>query len=141
MSEVPTPVSESTAAEVVRVEGKTRSAKSVDNNIITSSLLYASASGFKEAPGLTLPTDIAGVATTAGASGNRVLAIKGKVRAIWDGTGTVNFGTNIAPSATQSGMFEVLSGTTYGIGYFYGNGAGSSLGATNSGTAVIVVIE
>lgn len=145
MSEVPSVVSESTAIEVVRKEGSTLSAKVV-NKVSAGDILSAllNSSGLTQAINASgnLAT-VAGVALYQATSGQRTTCIKGKVRSTWDGTGTVTFGTPIDVSTTQSGWFEPAgtSGTVTQIGWFYGTGAGSSLGASNSGTLQVVVIQ
>ena len=143
MSEIPTPVSESTAIEVVRKEGSTLSVKSVDNTITAGDILMFNASGvLKQAGGIGSGDSftLAGVTLYTCASGNRTVVIRGKVRATWDGVNTGNFGVPIAPSLTHSGWFETSSGLVYPIGVFIGNGGGSQLAAANSGTLQVVEI-
>ena len=138
MSEIPAAVSESTAIEIVRLEGATRSAKSV-STITGGDFLYnLNNSGVVQAIEAIDAGRIIGVALYDAVSGNRVTAIKGHVRARWDGTGTVNKGTQIVSSDVRSGWFEPLGASTSGtliLGYSY-----NELAAANSGTLVEVQV-
>ena len=142
MSELPTPVSESTAIEVVRKEGSTRSQKAVDT-ITAGEILTINNSGAVRAIGLSgIAPLLMGVALYTATSGNRVVTIRGKLRSFWDGAGTVVNGTPIAVSTTRSGWFEPYAGTSgiNVIGYFFGDAPGASLAASNSGTLQVVDI-
>lgn len=143
MSEIPTAVSESTAIEVVRKEGSTLSAVSVDNTITAGDILQFNASGVLKANGVGsgVTNTIAGVTLYTSASGNRTVMIRGKVRATYDGVTAGTYGVPIAVSHTHSGWFEVSSGDTLPLGVFIGNGGGSQLSTTaNSGTLQVVEI-
>jgi hypothetical protein len=144
MSEIPTPVSESTAIEVVRKEGSTFSAKSVDNTLTAGDIVQYNASGILKATGLGSGVfeTIAGVLLYTCASGNRGVAIRGKVRATWDGASTtLNYGAPIAVSTTHSGWFEASSGDSIPIGVYVGLYGGSQLAAANSGQLAVVEIQ
>ena len=135
MSEVPTPVSESTAAEIVRTEGSTRSFKSVDNTIVSSDLIMLNASGAVKATSGSVTEYLGCTIYTAG-SGQRVVVERGKMRATWDGASTtLAAGAPIGISVTHSGWFEGSSLTSGAnvIGYNVTN-----LAATQSGTLQIV---
>lgn len=136
MSEVPTPVSESTAIEIKRVEGATKSDKAVDTITAGDLIYYGTNSGLIQAIEAINGGSIVGAALYDASSGARVVAIKGHVRCRWDGTGTVNKGTLIVSSDVRSGWFEPLGAVTSGtliLGYSHNN-----LGASNSGTLVPV---
>jgi len=138
MTYVPTPVSESTAIEVVRIEGATRSAKAVSTITAGDFVYHLNNSGVVQAIEAIDAGSILGVALYDAVSGNNTTIIKGHVRARWDGTGTVNKGTQIVSSDVRSGWFEPLGAVTSGtliLGYSYNN-----LGTTNSGTLVEVQV-
>lgn len=137
MSEIPSPVSESTAIEIVRREGTARSFKSI-TTITAGDLLYSpNNSGASQAVGAIISANGYGVALYDCTSGNRVVTIRGKVRARWDGAGTVNKGTPIQPSTAKSGYFEpgaaASGGLTWGFSY-------DNLGTTNSGLLNVVEV-
>ena len=136
MSEVPTPVSESTATEIVRGEGKTFSAKAVDTITAGDFVYFGTNSGVIQAIEAIAGESIVGAAMYDAVSGERCVAVKGRIRARWDGTGTVNKGTLIVSSDVRSGWFEPLGAATSGtlvIGYSVG-----VLAAANSGLLVEV---
>lgn len=139
MSEVPTPVSESTAIEIKRTEGKTFSAKAVDTITAGDFVYFSTNSGLIQAIEAINGDSIVGVALYDAISGERCVTIKGHVRARWDGTGTVNKGTIIVSSDVRSGWFEPLGAVTSGtliLGYSINN-----LAAANSGTLVEVFLN
>lgn len=139
MSEVPTPVSESTAIEIKRTEGKTFSAKAVDTITAGDFVYFSNNSGLIQAIEAINGDSIVGVALYDAISGERCVTIKGHVRARWDGTGTVNKGTIIVSSDVRSGWFEPLGAVTSGtliLGYSINN-----LAAANSGTLVEVFLN
>jgi len=149
MSEIPSVVYEGTNIEIVRKEGSTLSAKVV-NPVFAGDILSAmlNSSGLTQAiNGSGTLANVAGVALFQGTSGQRVTCIKGKVRATWDGSGSPVFGSPIDVSTGRSGWWEPAatgansSGVSTQIGWFFGTGAGSSLGASNSGTLQIVEIQ
>lgn len=143
MSEVPTPVSESTAIEVVRKEGTALSWKAVDT-IVAGDLLYQiNASGVDLCVGTISAPGTVGVALFGQTSGGRVTTIKGKVRAIWDGVGTLNYGTVIGNSTTQSGYFTPGANTSgaFILGTAIGTGPGFLAVAANSGQLVVVDLQ
>ena len=149
MSEAPGVVYESTAIEVVRKEGSTLSAKYIGPNILAGNILAAGGSA-ANASGLSCAfvgsgqlATVAGVALMPATSGQRVTVIKGKVRAFFDGSATASFGQAIDLSTAQSGWFEPAgtSGVVTQLGFFFGTGAGSSAGATASGTLQVVVLQ
>lgn len=138
MSEIPTPVSESTAIEVVRREGSARSFKSVSTITAGDFVYFANNSGVVQTIEAIDASRIPGVALYDAASGNRVTTIKGKARARWDGTGTVGKGTQIVSSDLRSGWFEPLGASTSGtliIGYSH-----DVLAAANSGLLNVVEV-
>lgn len=138
MSEVPTPVSESTAIEIRRIEGSVRSQKSV-STITAGDLLYnLNNSGVVQAIEAIDAGRIVGVAWYDAVSGARVVYGKGHVRARWDGAGTVNKGTQIVSSDLRSGWFEPLGAVTSGT-LILGRSV-NELAAANSGTLVEVEI-
>ncbi len=143
MSEVPTPVSESTAIEIVRKEGSARSVKAV-NTITAGDLLWLpNASGATQTVTFSGTRDtVIGAALYSAVSGGRVTTIKGKVQVKWDGAGSPIFGSPIAPSTVRSGWFEFSSGTAAPIGILWGSivGAGFAAVAGNSGTLLVVEI-
>ena len=139
MSEVPTPVSESTAIEIVRGEGATISQKSVSTITAGDFVYNLNNSGVVQAIEAIDAERILGVAAYDAASGKRCVVLReGHVRARWDGAGTVNKGTQIVSSDVRSGWFEPLGASTSGtliIGFSV-----NELAAANSGTLVEVVI-
>ena len=139
MSEVPTPVSESTAIEIVRGEGATISQKSVSTITAGDFVYNLNNSGVVQAIEAIDAERILGVAAYDAASGKRCVVLReGHVRARWDGAGTVNKGTQIVSSDLRSGWFEPLGASTSGtliIGFSV-----NELAAANSGTLVEVVI-
>jgi len=145
MSEIPSVVYEGTNIEIVRKEGSTISAK-VIGTLAAGNVVGSTSSGLVLAvnSAVGLADGQLGVALFQGTSGQRVTAIKGKVRALWDGatgTATPTFGTPIGISATQSGFWEVSASTSGAavIGYYFGTGAGTA--APSSGQLGIVVIQ
>jgi len=142
MSEVPTPVSESTAIEVVRKEGSALSWKAIDT-IVAGALLYqVNASGVDLCVGTISSPATVGVALSQASSGGRVTTIRGKVRAIWDGAGTLTYGTVIGNSTTQSGYFTPGANTSgaFILGTCIGTGPGFLATGANSGQLVVVNI-
>lgn len=144
MSELPTPVSESTAIEIVRKEGTARSFKSVGALVAGELLYFANSSGVTQGVGGTSGglAAYAGVALFTQTSGNRVTTIHGKHRARWDGVTVGALGSAIGLSTTRSGWFEVnpaaaSSGSYLNIGQYIDTGIGT-LAAANSGTLVVV---
>lgn len=139
MSEVPSPVSESTAIEIKRKEGSTFSAKAVETITAGDFVYFSTNSGLIQAIEAIDAVRIVGVSLWDAVSGERCVTVKGHVRARWDGTGTVNKGTQIVSSDVRSGWFEPLGASTSGtliLGYSVNN-----LGASNSGTLVEVVLN
>lgn len=138
-TQVPAAVSESTAIEIVRKEGSTFSQKSV-STITAGDFVYNSTnSGLVQAIEAIAANSIPGVALYDAVSGTVCTTIKGHVRARWDGTGTVNRGTQIVSSDVRSGWFEPLGAETSGtlvLGRSIAN-----LGASNSGTLVEVYVD
>jgi hypothetical protein len=134
MSELPTPVSESTSVEIVRLEGRSHSHKSV-STILAGNILVTNASGALQTVGTEGTWAIVGVALYGAVSGARVDVIKGWVRALWDGTGTASDGALIYGSTTYSGMFSAtaVSGQANAIGRVHLQPGGVSLAAANSG--------
>jgi len=139
MSEIPTPVSESTAIEIVRVEGATDSEKAVGTIDAGALLYFGNNSGVVHAIKAVDGNSTIGAALFDAVSGERVTFIKGRVKVKWDGTGTVNAGTIIVNSDLVSGWFEPLGAVTSGS-LELGHSAGS-LAAANSGTLVEVVLN
>lgn len=137
MSYLPTPVSESTAAEIVRREGSAKGFTTNDTITQSDIVKLANGSGLVRAVNGDLLPIIDGVAIYTAVSGARTVAIKGRVRAVWDGVGTVVPGTVLGVSAARSGWFEPSASTSgqLQIGYYRGTAA---LAAANSGTAVEV---
>ena len=102
MSELPTPVSESTSPEIVRKEGTAISTKAIGPISAGNILVLTNASGaYLAVPNATALSQNFGVALEQATSGQRVTTIKGHVRAIWDGTGSPVYGSPIGISATQ----------------------------------------
>ena len=147
MSELPTPVSESTAIEIVRKEGTARSFKSVGALVAGELLYFANSSGVTQIVGGTSGgiSAFAGIALYTQTSGNRVTTIRGKVRCRWDGATAGPLGASIAGSTTRSGWFEVTSGIAASgqsylvLGQYIDTGVGT-LATANSGTLVAVEI-
>ena len=137
-TQLPTPVSESTAIEIVRKEGATFSQKSV-STITAGDILYnLNNSGLVQVIGNIQGEACAGVALYDAVSGTVATTVRGHLRCRWDGTGTVNRGTVIGSSATRSGWFEpsALASGNLVLGHSIAN-----LAAANSGTLVEVFIE
>ena len=138
-TQLPAAVSESTAIEIVRKEGSTFSQKSVSTITAGDFVYNLNNSGLVQAIEAIDAKSIPGVALFDAVSGKTCTAIKGRVRARWDGTGTVNRGTLIVSSDVRSGWFEPLGAVTSGtliLGRSIGN-----LGASNSGTLVEVYVD
>jgi len=135
MSELPTPVSESTAIEVVRQEGSARSWPANDT-LAAGDIVYTTPSGLAKAIISTQAWMCPGAVLYTAVSGSRAVTIKGKVRARWDGSGTLNRGVVIQQGA-HSGWFTVAvanifaSGTHLGLSWDNG-------GATTSGKLHVV---
>lgn len=149
MSEVPTPVNESTAIEFKRLEGSTLSDKSIGTITAGEILWWPNNSGLRQADGNETVRELAGVALYDAASGKRAVTARGLLRVRWDGAGTLNRGVPIGVSTTRSGWFEPvtiasLSGGGSGllsIGHYPGLGGDvSNPGAGQSGTLLIVDI-
>lgn len=137
MSEVPTPVSESTAIEIVRKEGSTFSAKSVSTISAGDLVYWVNNSGLAEAIESVANLTSPGIALYDAVSGSRCVTIRGHLRARWDGAGTVNKGSPIAPSATYSGMFTL---GVAGSGTLIWGLSVNNLGTSNSGQLCEVII-
>lgn len=144
MSEVPIPVSESTAIEVVRREGSNHSYKSVSTISAGDLLFFPNSSGVAQGVGGTSGgiSNFPGVALYDAVSGARCPTIKGFVRSRWDGVTAGVLGQPIALSTTRSGWFEITparasSGSYLDIGRYIDTSVGT-LAAGNSGTLVVV---
>jgi len=139
MSELPTPVSESTAIEVVRQEGMARSFKSVSTLTAGDICYFANNSGIVQVIAGVSRLEHVGAALYDAASGNRATTIRGKIRARWDGTGTPGLSVPIGSSATRSGWWEVSADTSgvFAIGQYLDVSVPNP-GATNSGTLLVV---
>ena len=138
MSEVPTPVSESTAIEIVRTEGSSHSFKAI-GTITAGEILKWGASGAIQEVGTEADNEtFLGVAIQNATSGQRVDVIKGWVQVRWDGVGTVNPGTLLNSSTTRSGWFTagtaLSGGMAIGIYSPFGGNTTTALAAANSGT-------
>ena len=137
MSEVPLPVTESTAIEIVRREGTGKSYKAI-GTITAGELLKWGASGAIQMVGTETDNPLfIGAAIQNATSGQRVTVIKGWVQVRWDGVGTVNPGTLLVASTTRSGWFTAgtaLSGAmSVGIFSPFGGNTTTALAAANSG--------
>lgn len=137
MSEVPLPVSESTAIEIVRKEGSAQSFKAI-GTITAGELLKWGVSGVIQMVGTELDNGVfLGAAIQNATSGQRVTVIKGWVQARWDGVGTVNPGTLLVASTTRSGWFTagttLSGGMSIGIYSPFGGNVTTTLAAANSG--------
>ena len=146
MSEVPSPVSESTAIEIVRKEGSARSWKAIDSITAGDLMWFPNSSGVRQIVGGTSGgiSAFAGIALYTQTSGNRVTTIHGKVRCKWDGVTAGPLGSAIGGSTTRSGWFEVApgvasSGSYLVLGQYIDTGVGT-LAAANSGTLVAVEV-
>ncbi len=137
MSEVPTPVTESTSIEIVRREGTAKSYKAI-GTITGGELLKWGASGVIQMVGTETDNPLfVGAAIQAATSGQRVTVIKGWVQSRWDGAGTVNPGTLLVASTTRSGWFTagtaLSGGMSIGIFSPFGGNVTTALAAANSG--------
>ncbi len=138
MSELPTPVSESTAIEIIRREGATNSYKAI-GTLTGGDLLKWGASGVVQMVGTETDNGLfVGVAAQNATSGQRVTTMKGYVQIKWDGVGTVNAGTTLlVASTTRSGWFTagtaLSGGMSIGIFSPLGGNATAALAAANSG--------
>ena len=137
---LPNPVSESTAVEIVRKEGSAHSWK-VLGTIPAGNIVKLTSSGLIQTVGTEDPTDIFGVLLYAGVSGTPQTAIRGWVRAFWDGIasgGTITPGFELSLSYTLSGWVTGgnASGALTSIGFYNPLIGGGNLGATNSGTLI-----
>ena len=138
-TQLPTPVSESTAIEIVRKEGATFSQKSVSTITAGDFVYNLNNSGLVQAIEAIDAQSIAGVALYDAVSGAVCTTIRGHVRARWDGAGTVNRGTQIVSSDVRSGWFEPLGAVTSGT-LILGRSL-ANLGTANSGTLVEVYVD
>lgn len=139
MAEVPTPVWESTAIEVKRVEGATIS-DFASEAIDAGALVYhPNNSGFAETRA---NTRAEGVLLYDAVSGERAVVLqKGLVRARWDGAGSPAWGSQLQASALYSGYWTLVSGGTFTSGYAVGEYADDGTpapGAGASGTLLII---
>ena len=137
MSEIPTPVSESTAIEIVRLEGSTKSTKAVDTFVAGNVAYFLNNSGLTKVIANIRAKSIPGVVLYDAVSGERVVTLQGKVRVFWDGNGTVNRGTPLQTSSNRSGWVEatgtIVSGDVFDIGY-----SENALAAANSGLLIVM---
>ena len=143
---LPTPVTESTAVVVRRIEGSVRSYVALAT-INAGNIVYLTNSGALQTTGAQDPNSIVGIALYQALSGARVVVAKGQLRAYWDGLGTVTPGIEVNLSYTYSGWFS-QSGSVYsvlsGLGSigFYAPQAGyGTLTSANSGTLVPIEIR
>ena len=137
MSEVPTPVTESTAIEIVRKEGTGKSYKAI-GTITAGELLKWGASGVIQMVGTETDNELfIGAAAQSATSGQRVTTFKGWLQVRWDGVGTVNPGTLLVASTTRSGWFTagtaLSGGMTVAIYSPFGGNTTTALAAANSG--------
>jgi hypothetical protein len=143
MSELPSPVSESTAAEYQRIEGTARSAKAVAAITLGEIVGFVTSSGYAQIPGGTSGGSaiVQGVALYTQTSGNRATVIRGKVRSRWDGVANAKLGDPIAVSTTRSGWWETSQSTSgeLVVGKYIDTIVGTTA-AANSGTLLLVEI-
>lgn len=137
----PTPYSESTAIEVRRKEGTVISNVAI-GTITAGNLVKNTNSGVIQTAGTEDVQSVLGVAFYTATSGNRVVIGRGQVRSYWDGAGTVTAGSLIQTSQTQSGWFTgILSGPSYSLGTFAPQPGTGTLGASNSGTLQVILLQ
>jgi hypothetical protein len=131
----PTPSSESTAIEIRRIEGSVRSYIAI-GTITAGHIVKLGTSGIIQTVGGEDNTLVAGAAFYTATSGNRVVVGKGQLNCFWDGVGTVNIGTQITPSTTNSGWFTAATAGSgaINIGFYEPLPGGVALVAGNSGT-------
>jgi hypothetical protein len=143
MSEVPVPVTESTAIEFRRKEGTARSFKAI-GTLTAGELLKFGASGAVQMVGTETDNGLLlGVALFTATSGNRVTTAKGQMQVRWDGVGTVNAGTTLlVASSTRSGWFTagtaLSGGMSIGLYTPLGGNTTAALAAANSGLLQLV---
>jgi len=124
---LPKPVTESTAIEIQRKEGSARSWPACAT-ITAGQILKLTNSGLTQTVGTEDPQDVFGIALFQGVSGSPTTVIKGRVRAFWDGTGTLVPGSEISLSLSGVGMVganSAMSGVLTSVGFyspFYGGG-------------------
>jgi hypothetical protein len=140
----PTPVSESTAIEVRRIEGTAKSyvLGAVAAPILAGNIVKGGASGVIQTVGSEDPEAVLGVTLYNANSGQRVTTVRGQVRCYWDGVGSPTVGSEIQPSSTYSGWFTAyVSGALYSLGYYDPQPGTGSLTSANSGTLQVINIQ
>ncbi|HKT22504.1 MAG TPA: hypothetical protein VJR06_07855 [Nitrososphaerales archaeon] len=140
---VPSPVSESTAIEIQRKEGTGRSQKVIGiaggGTVPAGNIMKLGSSGLIQTVGSEDPAAVFGALLYQSVSGSVSTCIRGRVRAFWDGAGTVTPGSEIQLSSTYSGWVTgAVSGPDFSIGFYEPFVGGVSLAAANSGTLVPV---
>ena len=143
MSEVPSAVSESTSAEIKRIEGRTFSYKAI-GTIGLGDVVKFGVSGIVKMVGTELDNPaFLGVNLYAVTSGQRAVTAKGYMRCTWDGVGTVNVGTLLVASTTNSGW--VTAGTALSgemsIGIYTPQPGTSYAALTGTASGTLIPVE